>query len=145
MPRWPKRKLRPHVDEYGRSPLWYQAAAGDVDAVRRELQGGADPDAGDDVNYGALHVAVQEGHVAVATLLLKAGADPNKLDKHGNGPLSVALVQGDNASQLPLIKLLLRAGANPHQKNHYGLSPFEVATEIGHGLEVPFARGRKPR
>ena len=48
MPRWPKRKQREDVDEYGRTSLWYKSADGDVEGVLAEIKNGADPSKGDD-------------------------------------------------------------------------------------------------
>ena len=139
MPRWPKRKPRPGMDEYGRTPLWYHALNGDVVGIRAELAAGADPSFGDDVSYSPLHAAVQEGRVEAVQVLLAAGADPNKADKHGNGPLWMAVLSAPKAVRVEIIAALLVAGADPDHKNRVGRSPREVATEIGHGLELPFA------
>jgi uncharacterized protein len=91
MPRWPKRKPRPGVDEYGRTPLWYHAFRGDVVAVREAIDSAANVNAGDDVNYAPLHVAVQAGRVPVIEALIAAGADPNAVDRHGNSPYDAAM------------------------------------------------------
>lgn len=124
MPTWPKRKHRPGVDEYGRTPLWNFALAGDLARVQRELAGGADPKVGDDVGYTALHVAIQEGHVDIVELLLQSGADPNQADVHGNVPLWVAVDNEGGDDQI--ILMLLRSGADARIKNKYGRSPFTV-------------------
>src|SRR6266481_7100358 len=87
VPRWPKQKPRPGIDEYGRTPLWYKAADGDLAAATSAIAAGADPSQGDDVGYTPLHVSVQNGHVAIVELLLKAGTNPNAHDNHGNGLL----------------------------------------------------------
>lgn len=126
------------MDEYGRTPLWYHALNGDLDGLRAELAGGADPSFGDDVNYSPLHAAVQAGQVEAIRILLAAGADPSKADDHGNGPLWTAVLSAPDAVRVEIISLLLAAGADPDHKNRVGCSPREVATEIGHGLERPF-------
>lgn len=141
MPRWPKRKLRPGMDQYGRTPLWHRALAGDLAGIRAELAGGADPSFGDDVDYSPLHAAVQGGRVEAVKLLLDAGADPNKVDNHGNGPLWTAVLTAPQAARAELIAVLLTAGADPDRKNRHGRSPREMAVTIGHGLEEPFASG----
>jgi ankyrin repeat protein len=86
MPRWPKRKERPGMDRYGRTPLWHHCFNGDLEAASEVIAAGADPSFDDDVNYSPLHVAVQERRVAVIRLRLASGADPNKTDNHGNSP-----------------------------------------------------------
>ena len=131
MPRWPKRKDRPGVDRYGRTPLWYHAMGGDLGGIQAELVCGADPSFGDDVNYSPLHVAAQEGRVGAIRLLLDAGADPNKTDEHGNGPLWTAVYQACLARRtndnLEVVRCLLAAGADPERKNKYGHSPRDSA------------------
>lgn len=139
MPRWPKRKNRPGVDRYGRTPLWYHAMNGDLAGIRAELASAADPSFGDDVNYSPLHVAVQEGRVEAIRLLLAAGADPNKTDNHGNGPLWTAVCSAPNEVRGEIITLLLAAGAAPDHKNRYDRSPRDAATTRGGGLDLPFA------
>jgi ankyrin repeat protein len=124
MPRWPKRKPRPGVDEYGRTPLWQLAFAGDLAGMRRELAAGADPNRGDDAGYTPLHAAIQEKRAEVVALLLESGANPNRPDNHGNVPLWIAVQNwgGDDR----IILLLLRAGADPRIANNYGRSPLGV-------------------
>jgi ankyrin repeat protein len=141
MPRWPKRKPRPGVDEYGRTKLWYHALHGDLAAARDAVDSGADVNAGDDVNYTPLHAAVQEGCLPVIDFLLEAGADPNAVDSHGNGPLWVAVLSAPKDLRVEIITRLLRAGALPHLQNRHGKSPYDLAMEIRHGLEVPFTGG----
>jgi ankyrin repeat protein len=126
------------MDAYGRTPIWYHALNGDLTGICAELAGGADPSFGDDVNYSPLHAAVQEGRVEAIQLLIEAGADPNKVDNHGNGPLWTAVLSAPKDRRVEIITLLLTAGADPDHKNRYGRYPREAATEIGHGLEVPF-------
>ena len=127
------------MDEYGRTPLWYHALNGDVAGLRAELDRGADASFGDDASYSPLHAAVQQGRVEVIRVLLAAGAEPNKVDNHGNSPLWTAVLSAPRAVQIEIITALLAAGADSDHKNRAGRSPRGVATEIGHGLEVPFA------
>jgi ankyrin repeat protein len=139
MPRWPKRKPREGVDNYGCTPLWHFAIAGDLEGVKREIASGAHPSVGDDVGYTPLHAAVQTGHMEVIDCLIESGADLNKTDKHGNSPLWTALLSSPAASRNKIITRLLSAGANPHHKNRYGRSPYELAMEIKHGLDELFS------
>lgn len=139
MSRFPKRKTRPGMDEYGRTPLWYHALNGDVAGLQIELAGGTDPSFGDDVDYSPLHAAVQQGYIEIIRVLLAAGANPNKADKHGNGPLWTACLTAPNNLRVEIISILLKAGADANHRNLAGRSPREMALQIGHGLEVPFA------
>ncbi len=138
MPRWPKRKPRPGVDEYGRNELWYFALNGDSAGIAQEIASGVDPSVGDDVGYTPLHAAVQGGHVSAVQELLNEGANPNSIDKHGNGPLWTAVLSAPNEKRVELIRMLLSAGADPYYENQYGGTPEKTALEIAHGLEVPF-------
>lgn len=124
MPRWPKRNPRPGVDEYGRDALWGRAFAGDIEGVTQVLAAGADPNAGDDVGYTPLHVAIQQKHVEVVQLLLESGADPNRADKHGNVPLWTAVQNWAHDDRILL--LLLNKGADPRIANNYGRSPLSI-------------------
>ncbi|MBX9624018.1 MAG: ankyrin repeat domain-containing protein [Gemmataceae bacterium] len=146
MPRWPKRKLRPGVDEYGRTPLWNLAFAGDLAEMRRELAGGANPNQGDDAGYTPLHVAIQEKRVEAVTLLLENGADPNRADNHGNVPLWTAVQNWGKDDRV--ILLLLRAGADPRVENNYGCSPFSVVRgmrgEIGELVAARYSQDAEP-
>jgi ankyrin repeat protein len=130
MPLWPKRKSRPEVDEYGRTQLWYLAAAGDIPGVKAELSSGTDPSAGDDAGYTPLHVAVQNGHLETVVVLLAAGANPNATDKHGNGPLWTAVLTTRN-EQCSIAEALLRAGASANHVNIHGRSPAAMVQTIG--------------
>jgi ankyrin repeat protein len=140
VPRWPKRKPRLGVDEYGRTPLWNKAAEGDLEAVTRAISEGADPNQGDDVGYTPLHVSIQNGHVAIVELLLNAGANPNVYDKYGNGTLCTATLTPQIAlpTQVAIIRILLRAGADPDHQNAYGRTPRQIATTSTHGINDPF-------
>jgi hypothetical protein len=137
----PKQKLTPvsGIDKFGRTPLWYHAANGDVAEVRAELVSGADPSLGDDYNYSPLHVAVQNGRIEVIQLLLEAGADPNKTDTHGNNPLWTAVLAAPMQAKVKIITQLLGSGANPDHKNRAGKSPRDAANTIAGGIEIPFA------
>jgi ankyrin repeat protein len=129
------------VDEYGRTGLWRSCGkSGDVEAVRRCLAAGANPDQGDVSGICPLHIASLNGHVEIVRILLDAGADPNAVDKHDNSPLWTVILSAPNNVKVELIEILLNAGSNPHHKNRVGKSPYAVAMEIAHGLDVPFQK-----
>jgi ankyrin repeat protein len=56
-------------DPYGRWPLHYAALKNDVEAARRLLADGADPNAADKAGFTPLHFAAQEYSVAVSTAM----------------------------------------------------------------------------
>jgi ankyrin repeat protein len=71
----PKRKERPGVDRYGRTPLHYCALEGNLPRVKEIVEGGANPNAPDDDGWTPLHFAAQNWHEDVAEWLLSHGAD----------------------------------------------------------------------
>lgn len=80
--------------------LWL---AGDVEALKELLQGGADKDEKDDEGRTALHFACGYGEIACSQELIKAGADVDAKDGNDNTPLHYAAGYG----QAEAIKLLL--------------------------------------
>jgi ankyrin repeat protein len=70
----PKRKARPGLDEYGRTPLHYAAAEGNVMRCHQLLTSGSDPNAQDDDSWTPLHFAAQAVSPVVTEILLSAGA-----------------------------------------------------------------------
>lgn len=124
----PKRKSRPGVDEYGRTPLHYAAADGLADEVTRLLSTGADANAQDDDGWTPLHFAAQANSAEITRALLSAGAKTELKDSYGNTPLfrAVFASQGDGA----VIRLLLNAGANPNAANLSDVTPLSLAKSI---------------
>src|SRR6266404_687647 len=70
----PKRKSRPGIDEYGRTPLHYACSTGNGDLCAELLAAGALPNAQDDNGWAPLHFAAQAQSEQVTSLLLRAGA-----------------------------------------------------------------------
>lgn len=124
----PKKKPRPGVDGYGRTPLHYAAARGNATEVHRLLAEGASPNAQDDNGWTPAHFAAQAGSLECLNALLSAGADPALADSHGNTALwrAVFASKGDGA----LIRALRAAGADPHATNKHGASPLSLARTI---------------
>jgi ankyrin repeat protein len=124
----PKRKLRPGVDEYGRTPLHYAAASGDAAQVQHLIREGANVDAQDDNGWTPLHFAAQADSAVVTSELIGAGANVALRDSFGNAPLSKAVFssQGDGS----VIRALRTAGADPHAKNKHGVTPVQLARKI---------------
>lgn len=143
MPQWPWRSPRPGVDEYGRSPLWHHVARADRSAAEADVKSGLDATAADKDGFTSLHVAAQNGHAEVISLLLKAGANPNATDRYGNGPLWTACYEGAKAdatpAQLSIISRLLQAGADPDHANNAGRSP-QFWREVSPEVDAAFQR-----
>ncbi|GAX73851.1 hypothetical protein CEUSTIGMA_g1301.t1 [Chlamydomonas eustigma] len=95
------------------------------------------------VDKTALHLAVENGDVAVVTMLLEAGADPNILDFDKRSALHLALEQLD----VPLVELLLAHKADPNQTSQDFVSPLHFAAQRGPArlLQALLDRGGDPR
>lgn len=70
------------ANEFSES-LLQVAADGDIDQVKSLLSQGADVNTEDEKGQTALHLAVREGHLALAELLLSKGAEVDVKDKFG--------------------------------------------------------------
>jgi len=127
MPVWPWKNKRPGVDEYGRNTLWYHAAKGDVAGLKADLRSGLSPTSADKDGFTSLHVAAQNGHAEIVSILIEAGADVNAIDKHGNGPLWTAGYQAASPkateANFSIAAMLLKSGADPHYQNRAGRTP----------------------
>jgi ankyrin repeat protein len=125
----PKRKPRPGMDEYGRTPLHCAVIAHDVANVRDLLASGASPSSQDDNGCTPLHLAAQAYLPEVAALLIQHGAAVDAQDTNGNTPLARAVF--DSRGRGDLIALLRRAGADSTRANAHGVSPLSLARAIG--------------
>ena len=104
------------------------AKEGDVAAVARMLDRGADFNA--DGKYGStpLHEAAEEGHHEVASLLLDRGADPNAGDWFRHTPLHRAAAGGHH----DVVALLLDRGADPNaREDEEDQTPLHEAATAG--------------
>ncbi|KAK9872671.1 hypothetical protein WA026_018805 [Henosepilachna vigintioctopunctata] len=79
-----------------------------------------------------LHVAVREGHWAIAEKLLQHQAPIEQADKNGKTPLMYAAAEG----YVGLIELLLDKGANIHKEDSEGLTALDWALLRGRQLAV---------
>jgi len=123
------------LDRAGRSPLHYAVLEGDIEAVRREVDAGADVNLQDGSGCTPLHFAAQERRVEAAAVLLAAGARVDLEDRHGNGPLWIAVFSSRGEGLL--IQMFLAHGADPWQRNRAGTCPVELARLISN---YPVAR-----
>ena len=95
----------------GSTPLMYAVLYGEVDAVKRLLESGADPNARNEANATALMWAATD--LQKTRLLLEHGADVNARSDEGRTPLIMAARRSGSAD---VVKLLLDHGANPSAK-----------------------------
>ncbi len=98
----------------------------DLQLVSKFLSKGADVNQIGSRKYGygsALHLAVREGRLKIAQLLLKRGAQVDVLDPDDFTPLHNAAWNGN----LDMIKLLLEAGADIEASTYDGDTPLTLA------------------
>jgi len=124
----PKRKSRPGIDEYGRTPLHYACNDRNTALCAELIAGGALPNMRDDNGWVPLHFAAQAQSASVTSLLLNAGAETEVHDNDGNTPLWRATMT--SRGQGDVIKLLRVAGADSYAKNDTGSSPISLARSI---------------
>jgi ankyrin repeat protein len=111
----------------GSTPLHMSAKTGALEASRALLKNGAKPNAkGNDAIYEAtpLHLAAQNGHEKVVSLLLKYKADVDpKLARVGVTPFFIAVERGHTKTA----KILHQKGANPNTENAHGITVLHMA------------------
>jgi ankyrin repeat protein len=104
------------------------AQAGDVPAVRRLLDQGADPNCRDDHGLTPLSVSSFEGMRDVVVVLIAAGANIHAQDTFGRTALHHAAVGGHT----PTTVRLLMNGADPRATYGGGKSCVMLASLAGH-------------
>jgi len=101
---------------------------GDANQVKLYLSKGADVNAKDRQTWTPLHVAIWEGHKAIAEELIAKSADVNVKDKRGYTPLHLAAIKGRSDAA----GLLIDKGANVNVKNPAGQTPLHLSADYGH-------------
>ena len=102
--------------------IWYAAAVGDTDAIRRHLQAGVDINKRDLVfGMTPLAVAAAHGQAGSVELLLEKGADVNAAAPDGNTALHAAAFFG----RTTVVRMLLDHHANALARNEEGETPLE--------------------
>ncbi len=113
------------------SALVTAARAGDVEKVKKELEGKIDVNAPDSAGgRSALHWAAKENRVEVIPILLAAKADVNNRDRAGKTPLCVAAESRDPKC-VESMKLLIEAKSDVNSKDRLGGSPLLWAAGLG--------------
>jgi ankyrin repeat protein len=98
----------------------------DVDATRKALKSGADPNTKAGMDRGMLFYAADKGNKEIVALLLLYKAHPNALDEEGFGPLHQAIAGG----HFDIADMLIAAGADVNAQDKYamlGLTPLHIA------------------
>ncbi len=99
--------------------LWEAARKGNLEAVAKALDSGADVNAKNGNGMAPLMLASLYGHAKVAELVLARDAEI----KAGNGDGNTALHMASFFAYPETVKLLLKYGASPHAKNTKGETP----------------------
>jgi ankyrin repeat protein len=125
------------------SPVADAAQAGDFDAVRTLLQGGADPNAAQADGLTALHWAALNDEVPIAQVLLYAGATVSPVTRVGGyTPLHLASQNGHGQ----MVLALLEGGADANAYTTTGVTALHFAAQadaadairalVEHGADV---------
>ena len=129
-------------DTNGLAPLQIATLKGNLPLVKVLLSAGADRNSkvqhdikGPDLcateivkNASLLHLAAQNGHLAVAQFLVQEGADKKALNKNLSTPLHTAVFNG----HLEVTQFLVQEGAEIEAKNIVEWTPLHVAVAKGH-------------
>ncbi|CAH0049287.1 unnamed protein product [Clonostachys solani] len=115
---------------HGETALTASCRTGQVDVVNRLLSSGAGMSLPSLEGYTPLCIAVDQGYIAVARVLLEAGADVNvrDIEEIGRTPLIWASSHG----HLELAKLLVDNGADISLPDKLGNTPLLAAVQEGH-------------
>jgi len=105
-------------------PIHVAAAAGDLAAIRAELDKGVDVNAKDNEGRTPLHYAAKYATKQVVELLIPNGADVNAKDEDGWTPLHFAATK-------EIVELLINEGADVNAKNKWGGTPLHAAATNG--------------
>lgn len=103
------------------APIHDAALAGDVEALRRELERGVSPDT-DEYGMTPLFTAAHRNNANCIPLLLRAGADPNA-SMNGISALIMAASYGSRDA----VCMLLEAGALVDVKTEWGWTAMDYA------------------
>ena len=124
----PRAPQGPTPAEKAASALVTAARSGDVEKVRKELEGGANVNAPDSpVGRAALHWAAKEGRVEVIPVLLEKGADVNVRDRAGKTALCIAAENG----KVEAVALLIAAKSDVNATDKMGGTPLMWAAALG--------------
>ncbi len=120
------------ADMFGGGPISYAAYLGHVRVVKLLLDAGSEVDFQDrSTGVTPLHLALRQGEIEIAILLLRHGADPNVADSKGRRPLHYAVELRDEVEAITMARSLLEAGATTNVRNDRGMTPLALARRRG--------------
>ena len=120
-------------DDCSATPLIIAVKQNHIEIVKYLLQKGADISlTTEDKKRNALHIASQEGSVAVIEMLLSYDLRPDSRDGEGNTPLVCAAACG----QIEAVNCLLKHGADPLLKGQDGRNLLHFAAQSGNVIII---------
>src|SRR5436190_6838814 len=131
MPPWVSMRAsrKAELRETRNNELIAAASDGDVTAVRRLLDEGAEVEAGDNAGWTSIIQAARSGHNEVVRLLLEHGANPNVVE-HGNQDMT-PLHWAATSNNIDCVKTLLEHGADLNATTTSGYTPLMLAADTG--------------
>ena len=103
----------------GRTPLFFSAANGNIDAVKFLVENGANTEIVEyDMGNTPLMAAIYGGHIEICLYLISKGANIHARNKTGDTPIHFAAILGNYS----MLKLLHKLGADINEKNNDGNS-----------------------
>ena len=101
----------------GRTPLFFSAANGNIDAVKFLVENGANTEIVEyDMGNTPLMAAIYGGHIEICLYLISKGANIHARNKTGDTPIHFAAILGNYS----MLKLLHKLGADINEKNNDG-------------------------
>lgn len=117
-------------------PYLEAARKGDVQALRKQLAGGARLLATDDCGNTALFFAAQAGHLEAVKFLLEQGIPFDVKNRINSTPLMGAAGHG----HIEVAKLLVELGSDPFYKNACGISAYGYASSAKRSEMLEYLR-----
>ena len=108
----------------GKAPLRAAVLSGDLPALRKQLEGGANANTVGEHGLTLLSLAALAGQPKAAELLIEHGAELNTRNRDGSSSLHTAAFLG----RVAVVELLLAEGAQYQLKDRDGQTPLQLAS-----------------
>ena len=116
------------TDGHGRSAVWYAAANGNLPALERFAEAGANLETQDKDGFTPLHAAAANGHDGAVGYIISRGSAVSPLSRNGTTPLMLAA----NAGCATCLPKLMAKTADINEKNSVGDTALMFAVRGGH-------------